>query len=359
MSETKIDRLTPEQEALIPVYQEKWRRIAFSTEPIDHQKITIAVKAMYDLIDLQEPELFFSDSPYEAFTKIEPPLLFSQRGLMLCPIQFWEPLVMPLYTEVRSQLGGENIWYQLPDDRSFIQGFRHDSQLVTQLEKQINNQLTKSGYNLSGYNFSGLNILDSSWISECAWLDFCISVLNCSHNPKIWPLLQSIAKDCGWILLYKKVAIICDRPRILCFDNQHRLHAEGTPAIQFADGYSLYSYHGVTLPEKYGKLHPHQWQSQWLLEEENAELRRVLIQGIGYSRICQELEAVELDTWREYSLLRIDKNIDIEPINMLKMTCPSTGHIHTLRVPPNLKSARKAIKWVNWGVDAEDFSVQT
>ena len=95
------------------------------------------------------------------------------------------------------------------------------------------------------------------------------------------------------------------------------------------------------------------------LEEENAELRRVLIQGIGYSRICQELEAVELDTWREYTLLRIDKNIDFDLINMLKMTCPSTGHIHFLRVPPEITSAREAIKWVNEGVDAEDFSVQT
>lgn len=354
MSETKIHKLTPEQEALIPVYQEKWRRIALSTEPIDRQKTTIAVKAMYDLIDLQEPELFFSDSPYEAFTKVEPKLMFSKRGVMLCPLNFWKPSVMQLYTEVRSQLGGKNIWDQLPDERSFIQGFLHHSQLVTQLKNQFNNQLTKSGY-----NFNGLNIVDDSWISECAWFDFCISALNCRYNPKIWSLLQLIAKECGWILLYKKVAIICDRPCILCLDSQNRLHAEGSPAIQFADGYSLYSYHGVTLPEKYGKLHPHQWQSQWLLEEENAELRRVLIQGIGYSRICQELEAAELDTWREYTLLRIDKNIDLEPINMLKMACPSTGHIHFLRVPPNLKSARKAIKWVNWGVDAEDFSVQT
>lgn len=71
------------------------------------------------------------------------------------------------------------------------------------------------------------------------------------------------------------------------------------------------------------------------------------------------IEAVELDTWREYTLLRIDKNIDFDLINMLKMTCPSTRHIHFLRVPPEITSAKEAIKWVNWGVLAEDFSVQT
>jgi hypothetical protein len=31
------------------------------------------------------------------------------------------------------------------------------------------------------------------------------------------------------------------------------------------------------------------------VKEQNAEIRRVLIQGIGYERICQELEATELD----------------------------------------------------------------
>jgi hypothetical protein len=52
----------------------------------------------------------------------------------------------------------------------------------------------------------------------------------------------------------------------------------------------------VTLPEKYGTLHPNQWQAQWFLEEDNIELRQVLIQGIGYERITQELGATELDS---------------------------------------------------------------
>lgn len=51
--------------------------------------------------------------------------------------------------------------------------------------------------------------------------------------------------------------------------------------------------------------------------------------------------------------------MDIEPIYLLKMTCPSTSFIHALRVPPEVKSAREAISWVNWGIDPEEFGVQT
>ncbi|MEG5041636.1 hypothetical protein QUB14_22530 [Microcoleus sp. B3-D2] len=165
-------------------------------------------------------------------------------------------------------------------------------------------------------------------------------------------------EHCGFIFPFEKFCAVCDRPRHLRFDSQNRLHAEGEPAIEFADGWNFYYYHGVRLPEKYGKVHPNKWQSQWLLAEENAEVRRVLIQGIGYDRIIQELSAKQIDSWQEYALLQID-NADVEPICLLKMTCPSTGFIHALRVPPNLTSAREAIGWVNWDIDPEEFSVQT
>jgi hypothetical protein len=60
------------------------------------------------------------------------------------------------------------------------------------------------------------------------------------------------------------------------------------------------------------------------------------------------LQAIELDYWQEYTLLKIDSDVDVEPIYLLKMTCPSTGYIHALRVPPDVPSAREAIAWVNW-----------
>jgi leucine-rich repeat protein SHOC2 len=102
-----------------------------------------------------------------------------------------------------------------------------------------------------------------------------------------------------------------------------------------------------------------EWKTQWLLDEENAEIRRVLIQQIGYDRICQELDAIDLDNWREYTLLKIGADIDEEPMVLLKMTCPSTGHIHILRVPPEMTSAEAAITWVNHGIHPNEFAVQT
>jgi hypothetical protein len=82
-------------------------------------------------------------------------------------------------------------------------------------------------------------------------------------------------------------------------------------------------------------------------------------------RLIQELAATELDTWQEYTLLKMDFEDDFDadgmplPVFLLKMTCPSTGFIHALRVPPNIESAIEAIRWINWEIEPEEFSVQT
>jgi leucine-rich repeat protein SHOC2 len=112
-----------------------------------------------------------------------------------------------------------------------------------------------------------------------------------------------------------------------------------------------------------------EWKSEWLLEESNAKIRHDLIAKIGYEKICHELNAVTVNTWREYTLLKIDGlgrvyNLKREPIErvpmvLLKMTCPSTAHIHILRVPPEMTSAEEAITWVNHGIHPDTFAVQT
>ena len=349
MSQEKIEKLTPEQEALIPVYREKWRKIALSTEPIDREKAAEAVKATYSCLGFKLPEIIFTESPYTGLN-----ILDREYCKRLFSVDSLEPKLLNLV------ISPYNLAVQFfPDELIRKKNFTN---IYNEISSLIRNQLTVHRLELESIKpFPFLDdIFSPGYISNITRIDFLVSVFQCKFIPGCWENIRFLFESCGnWIYPCEEIAIICDRPRILSFDNQQRLHAEGAPAIQFADGYSLYAYHGVTLPEKYGHIHPNQWQTSWLLEEENAELRRVLIQGIGYERIASELGAIELDSFQEYSLLKIDTNIDGEPIYMLKMTCPSTGYIHVLRVPPDVRSAREAIRWVNWGVDPEEFAVQT
>ena len=129
---------------------------------------------------------------------------------------------------------------------------------------------------------------------------------------------------------------------------------------------------GVFLPRRYW-IKFSDWNSQWLLDEDNAEIRRVLMTRLGYEQICSDLKAITIDTWREYNLLEIN-NVErvyeyesdsdfgrIVPgsMKLLKMTCPSTAHIHILRVPPQMTSAEASIVWINHGIHPDRFAVQT
>ncbi|MBW4554236.1 MAG: hypothetical protein KME35_24500 [Aphanocapsa sp. GSE-SYN-MK-11-07L] len=206
------------------------------------------------------------------------------------------------------------------------------------------------------------------WMDWCSRIDFCVSVLGCTCNPYLWQAFQTLISEPGVVLPLQKICWVCDRPDQILLDLQQRPHAEAKAAIVFRDGSCIYAWHGVKLPPEYGRLHPHQWQANWVLSEQNAEVRRVLIEGIGYGRLCQELQAHTLDTWREYTLLTVKiptkgyvggQEVEEEPIHLLKMTCPSTNHIHVLRVPPKLRSARAAARWVNWDIDPAGFEAES
>mgnify|MGYP001794564804 CR=1 FL=1 len=357
MSENPIiTELTPEQEALIPVYRNKWLKIALSTERIDKKKAAEAVNYFYQFIGEDEPELLFFDSPYGAFEELDridsysqDIYIFNHLGRIFTS-HIYDLVFDKTAREISKKLG--NI--------SFIRRIGVEYSIFNELED-------KEIYVYPEYIHNYSHPID--WATNYGdFYDFCIDVLNLPFYKEKWDILQKIVKECWWIFSFKGICLICERPFNAEFDEQNNLHADGKPAIEYADGFKVHAHHGIWLPEKYGKIPSSEWRSHWLLEEENAELRRILIQAIGYNRICKELGAIELDSWNEYTLLEIDNYTEMtpehpqnysEPMHLLQMTCPSTGFIHFLRVPPDINSAREAITWINWDIDPEDFDIQT
>ncbi len=88
---------------------------------------------------------------------------------------------------------------------------------------------------------------------------------------------------------------------------------------------------------------------QDILNIENVELRRVLIERLGYETFLQQVGGLirdrDRDAGGERQLVYIPFEDD-EPLMVLKVTCPSTGHIHILRVPPYMRSCHQAAAWI-------------
>ncbi|PSB41023.1 leucine-rich repeat domain-containing protein [filamentous cyanobacterium Phorm 6] len=346
--------------------------LTLSTKPIDDQKATEAVKKIYAAIGKEAPEVIVCSSPQAASLELFKLLEIDVRSrdriseTAVTNLVWGKFLSHNFFQWVDVGFSGWTLWNALSN--AIILEPNADRTLVSELQELLANDLGSMEAGFGSY-FKDLELLSpTNLLKEIHLTKFFISKFGITLDEKVQELLrckQQLFEECGCILPFEKICIICDRPLHLRFDSENRLHAEGESAIAFADGYSLYFHHGVKLPEQYGKVHPDLWQAEWILDEENAELRRLLIERIGYDRICQQLQAVELDSWQEYTLLSIDFNEDFDdegnarPVFLLKMTCPSTGHIHALRVPPDVASAKEAIRWVNWDIDPEEFSVQT
>ncbi len=343
------------------------KHLALSTKPIDTEKAIAAVKVAYAAIGLEEPEIIICSSPRDAFLQIFN-LLKSDRSENCSNEGRWNRPGQKLdwkwmSRSIVGEFASPGVWdYEFDHmtieseaDSTLIWLMREFGDEYGRSEPTIEHDFSYSLYDLKSPE-TPTTLLKEIYLTE---LYISSSNINLSQKPQeILSFKKQLLEHCGFIFPFEKICVVCDRPRHLRFDSQNRLHAEGEPAIEFTDGWNFYYYHGVRLPEQYGQVHLNLWKAEWLLSADNAELKRVLIQGIGYDRIIQELSAKQIDTWQKYALLKID-NADVEPIYLLKMTCPSTGFIHALRVPPNMRSAREAIRWVNWDIDPDEFSVQT
>jgi hypothetical protein len=337
----QITELTPEQQALIPIIRHEWIRIGLDTTPINPQKAEDAIALAYKSARLKAPQkILWFKNPVEALTYIASEPELRKESIRAAVFN-------TAFNTVRAAVG-EAIPYAIEDAiAEAVEAAVEDT--AFNVEMAVKEAVGEAVFYRIG---SAWGLLDVQSLASYAYFD-AIGV-DCSKLKGLW----ATAKHCGWWWAFKNIAVVTPKPSAIHLDEQGRLHGLGVPAVAY-EGFKVYAYHGVRLPEKYGAVQPPQWQAKWLLEENNAELRRILIQEIGYTRICQELQALELDFWQEYTLIKIDLDVDVEPIYLLKMTCPSTGNIHVLRVPPDVKSAREAITWVNGGINSEDFAVQT
>jgi hypothetical protein len=114
---------------------------------------------------------------------------------------------------------------------------------------------------------------------------------------------------------------------------------------------------GVPIDERIA-FHPETITGQEVLQEANAERRRVLLERMGYQAFLQQVRAHELDrdcdAGGERRLLRVPLDRD-EPLVCLAVICPSTARQYLLRVPPSMRSCRQAAAWIAGFNNPDDY----
>ncbi|MEO5873828.1 MAG: DUF6745 domain-containing protein, partial [Streptosporangiaceae bacterium] len=169
--------------------------------------------------------------------------------------------------------------------------------------------------------------------------------------------LSEVARAAGWWWPYERVVIVSERPAELHRDEPGRLHRGDGPALGYPDGFALHAWRGMPIPADFvGTLK--ELTAQRILDESNAELRRVMLEYFGYDRYLAEIGARPLHQDATGVLWRIDLPGD-EPIVMVEVvnsTAEPDGTFRTyyLRVPPDTRTARAGVAWT-FGVEEAGY----
>jgi hypothetical protein len=105
-------------------------------------------------------------------------------------------------------------------------------------------------------------------------------------------------------------------------------------------------------------FHPETLTARQALSEENAEIRRVMLERTGPERFIREARPQQLDADTDAGgarrLLSVDMARD-EPLVALEVRDPSTGRTYLLRVPPEMSTCRQAAAWIAGFDDPDNY----
>jgi hypothetical protein len=153
---------------------------------------------------------------------------------------------------------------------------------------------------------------------------------------------------------------VSERPTVLKTElrqDRHVLHAGDGPAMAFADGYSIWAWHGVLVPQEVIET-PHALKPAEITKQPNAEVRRIMLERFGAERYLRESGAKVLDSSDYGTLFRADLPGD-EPVVMVEVensTAEPDGSFkkYMIRVPPTIERAREAVAW-SFAVPEADY----
>ncbi len=340
MTTSTVLSLTPCQQKSLPLYRQGALSLLHSTRPVNFAQACAAIREVYHLMGLAAPLVVWGESPVSMDFKV----VAAER---------WGPFLGDRL-EAECDRFEQSIEAQLswPVQMALEESLRQPL-LEVPYTTQLLEQLDRNCPSLAAQWQPAVK--PELWLEALAVEAFALEVLGCNYNQKAWKALSAVAQHCGWLLPYEGVCFVSDRPRQLRLNGQGQLHGEGEVALAFSDGFSLYAHAGVRLPEHYGRLHPRQWQSRWIDEEPDADLQQVLMAGVGYGRLVQELAGEVVDEWGDSSLVRLEIAALEEPLLLLKRCCSQTHVMDVLRVPPYLRSAQSAACWVHWNLQTVEI----
>lgn len=368
--------LSETQAGEIARHRALWREHSLSTTPADRHGAQEAMRALYRQAGLAEPErIAWCGSPHAL---IATAARYSGGGR-----EVWhalagaatEPAWQAVWTELEAETAA-SVWQQLEGslwrvydaDRgeNRIDGLPGAPEvgqthaLVTASKEIVSLWQCASSREHDWVASQGRYWVLSRWFGDVLPLAaFANEVLELERASSISPLAQLVRCAGPWIAR-ERVAFICERPTVLELEDEgEQLHCADGPALAWPDGTASYFWHGIRVSEQ-TIMAPETLDADTILSEQNAEVRRVMLERHGLERFLRGGSMQRIDRASDGSALWLASLPDDEDLVLLELVNttpePDGSHKHyILRVPPDMRSVRAATAWT---FDLDEASYQ-
>jgi len=352
----KITELTPEQEAALEPHRDMWLKIGLSTDRADRVEAEAGAREAYTIAGLDQPE---------AVIWLDSPMMGAIGAWMLASSLAEEAASGTVAIGDRDGGNGDcderypEVWERImavlakgKDYPTFSEVWAGMTESARNGAKSaIREQVRSAAYGQH----------DAGWLS---FNDYFRVVVPVEGTEKLSGLIR-VAKSCGWWWPFDRAIILTERPTALHLDPQQRLHNADGPAIRYADGFALYSWHGTRVP---AEMIRGEWDTTRILQEPNAEVRRSAIERLGWDEFVIEAELKQVgevmddpgNTGFTITLYDVPAAIYDEPVRVLICTNGTVERGGTRRrfgltTPVTVNTPLEAAAW-GYGITAEQYA---
>jgi len=165
-------------------------------------------------------------------------------------------------------------------------------------------------------------------------------------------LFTNFVSNVHYCIPYKGIIFVAEKPIGVYWSNG-RLHRENGPAVEYKDGYGVFSLNGVRMNEEYVMTKAEDIKPETVLKEENVDMRRELLRKVGVERMSSYGKVI--DTQGKYKLLDMAKLfMGVEYAPHLMMVNPSLKDTYHLEgVSQECRTVEQAINWRAGGIKWE------
>ena len=285
-----ITELTPEQEALFPLFLEEWMGVNTDTEPADRPRAEAAITALYREAGFAPPRFVWSDSPLGAHEAMNERLPGGEAGNTL-QHELREYTKSRIFKSLDPSGSQKPAKWFLEDLQNRAETPMYDQMgraFPWEIENLLCGELRGKYWRPFFYHPWGQQ--EASWIAVYRFF-LTLGIVYEGKGLQLLHLWEEVVRSCFWWWPFQETCFVSDRPRRMKLDPTFRFHCPDDSVMAFRDGWEIHAWRGMVVPREI-VMEPVTLKT--IGASTNIEHQRVMIERYGLERFIEDHGAREV-----------------------------------------------------------------